>query len=270
MLLFVAAVGTLLSFTVFFRIQNIDVTGSSRYAEGSIVEASGVRPGDNLFRVDRQKAAQAIVERFPYIESAALRLQPPSGLLIQVETAVPEAVLEYTGGYLLVSRAGRVLESGLQTLPEGYTRVVGVDVGEPQPGQTLHSEAGDKLEALRALNAAIESAGMEHIDLIDLTDELNMRILYQNRLAIELGSEGDLEYKMKFAQTTIAQKVDARFAGILDVSTRPMARLRQLDIHDPAVWPFPAYTLADYGGPSLQPNVDAQQGASDSAEGNTA
>jgi hypothetical protein len=132
--------------------------------------------GDNLFRVERQKAARAIVERFPLSNQPrcaciALRAFNP------VETAVPEAVLEYTGGYLLVCRAGRVLESGRKRCPKvipGWWAWMWESLGEA--GLTLHSEAGDKLAALRALIAAIESVGMEHIDLIDLTDELNMRL----------------------------------------------------------------------------------------------
>lgn len=53
---------------------------------------------------------------------------------------------------------------------------------------------------LKSLVDAVEETGFERITLVDFTDRLNMLLVYDNRVMIELGSQANLPYKLKFAQ----------------------------------------------------------------------
>ena len=62
-------VGVVLSFTVFFPIKNITVTGSKIYSSEEIIKISGIEAGDNLFAVNENSAENQLKKNLPYIES---------------------------------------------------------------------------------------------------------------------------------------------------------------------------------------------------------
>ena len=49
MLLLAVGAGVILSLTVFFKIESISASGSSKYSAEEIIAAAGIKKGDNLF-----------------------------------------------------------------------------------------------------------------------------------------------------------------------------------------------------------------------------
>ena len=62
------------------------VTGTERYTEKDVIEASGIQRGDNLFLLNKYEAARSIAEQLPYIdiEDIRIRRELPDTLLIDV------------------------------------------------------------------------------------------------------------------------------------------------------------------------------------------
>lgn len=84
---------------------------------------------------------------------------------------------------------------------------------------------------LKFLTAAIEKTGFEGINLIDISDRLNLIAVYDNRIIMELGSEGNLEYKLRFASEVISEQLDENFEGTVDLSIHKQLRAKPTDIH---------------------------------------
>lgn len=61
-----AIVGALV---LFFKVDTISVSGNDRYSRETILAASGVSEGDNLFLLNKYDAAAKITEALPYVES---------------------------------------------------------------------------------------------------------------------------------------------------------------------------------------------------------
>ena len=53
--------------SVFFRVSNIEVIGADHYTSSEIIEASGIKNGDNLMFVNRDSVADKIYNRLIYI-----------------------------------------------------------------------------------------------------------------------------------------------------------------------------------------------------------
>ena len=66
-----AIVGALV---LFFKVDTISVSGNDRYSRETILAASGVSEGDNLFLLNKYDAAARITEALPYVESVRLSL----------------------------------------------------------------------------------------------------------------------------------------------------------------------------------------------------
>lgn len=82
----VICAAVVMALTLFFRVDTIEVTGTKRYTEKDVIEASGIQLGDNLFLLNKYEAARSIAEQLPYIdiEDIRIRRELPDTLLIDV------------------------------------------------------------------------------------------------------------------------------------------------------------------------------------------
>lgn len=238
MFLFVVVAAVTLSLTVLFKIDTIQVTGSSRYPAQQIVSISGIVQGENLFLAKTKEARTAIESQLPYIKTATVSRQLPATIVIHVEDDTAKGAIAYEGQYALIGSGDKVLEF-VDTLPQGVTLVKGLDLAKAEVGQPIvytddvelsSSPADDASEAdgssaeasgsspsestlaggedsshkskeiFQELWTAIEESGLDKITEIDLSDRYNLVILYDNRITMELGLPTDLEYKLHYAK----------------------------------------------------------------------
>ena len=238
---FVLSVGAALSMTVFFKIEKVEVAGNTKYPPEEIIAASGIAPGQNLFRVHGDQVSEKLTQQFAYIESVKVEYRLPPRVVLKITQATPLGALESgEGEYILISREGKVLEKNTGE-PEGrYPLVKGIQVGEAQVGSTLGPEAEERLRMLTYLVDALESTGFPDVTQVDLTDRLNIQIVYQDRLLIQLGSEGDLEYKLQFVTYALENSVEDGFEGVLDASIPKELHILPKSIKGDASNPPPA------------------------------
>lgn len=267
-LLLLLSVGAALSLTVFFPIETISISGSTRYAEGDLMEASGLKTGDNILCFRASAAGDRLVERFPYIERARVTRVFPDTVSIQVTESEVNTAIETDGGYLLLSGRGRILEGPNPYPPDGCPRIIGFQLsGTPAPGSYLPKTEQERFDLLREIEAGLRENGLSSISVIDLRDLIEMRLLYDGRLAIKLGSRIDLPYKLRAAAEVIRLSVDSKTVGTLDVSVRPTMRLREINLYAADVWPFPESMRGDYERtiPKIRPMIPKPPEASSSA-----
>lgn len=137
LVLFVLAVGLVLSFTVFFHLNKVEVRGYSIYSENEVVSVSGVKDGDNLFLINRGKVKEHITEKLPYIGDVSVKLALPNKLIITVfETSVCCAV-DNKSEYVLLNENGKVLGTA-SSIDEIYKDAV------LEGGKILESEEPEK------------------------------------------------------------------------------------------------------------------------------
>ncbi len=245
-LLLLMSVGIALSLTVFFPIETITVSGNTRYAEGDLIEASGISVGDNIFCFRASAAGNRVVSQYPYVEKARVTRIFPNTVSIEITEAQADTAIETEEGYLLLSRRGRILEGPSPYPPEERPRVIGFSLTDIQPGDYLPASEQERFDLLREIEAGLQENEISPVSIIDLRDLIDMRLLYDGRLAVELGSKIDLAYKLRAAAEVIRLSVDSRTVGILDVSARPTMRLREINLYDPDLWPFPESMRGDY------------------------
>lgn len=239
-------IGIALSLTVFFNIESIEIVGSERYAKGELIDTAGIEIGDNLFRTSGKEVAKRLIDAYPYIAQVRMQRVLPDSVLLHITEAQPKTALEGNQGYLLLDERARILESDILTCPEGYSRVLGFSTDGLLAGSYLPEADMDKLKLLLELEDSIKSNELSNIDVIDVTDPINIWLLYDGRVAIEMGGRMDLDYKVRAAKSVIDLSVTSDTVGMLDVSTRPVMRLRERNIYEKRVWPFPEDLISDY------------------------
>lgn len=71
--------------TVFFRAEQITVTGNSHYTQEEIISTAGIKVGDNLFHMNKYRMEEDLCRRLPYLEEVSIRRQMPNGVLFEVQ-----------------------------------------------------------------------------------------------------------------------------------------------------------------------------------------
>lgn len=231
----------ILSRTVLFKIQNIDVTnpGDAKYTEDQIATASGVVKGTkNLFSCNLDKIEKNIEQGLPYIGKAEIKRDFPSTLRVTVTTTETAAAIAYGTGYLLIDINGKMLESTL-TVPEGipvlrcnpeFQMNLGQYIGVALSKDDEEQAQSDKqmIELVQRIMAALETVGMDNITLIDIRDVRAITLMYDNRLTLHLGTEDQLEDKLGTAVKTISAEADSanNRTGAIDLTNVPYAYSR--------------------------------------------
>lgn len=103
-------IGVILSLTVLFKTEKIEVVGDKYYDEKQIIAFSGVEYQENIFMGAMYNTSDKIVKNLSYIESASVSFNIPDTITITVVDATPSYVIPNGNGYLLVSSKGRILE----------------------------------------------------------------------------------------------------------------------------------------------------------------
>ncbi len=74
--------------SAYFTIQNVSVTGNSQIKTADILEACGIRKGENSLLVNVHEAEQKLVSN-PWIEHVSIRRELPGSFVITIKERVP-------------------------------------------------------------------------------------------------------------------------------------------------------------------------------------
>lgn len=209
---FILAAAVYLCLTMLFNVDRIVIVGNTLYEERDLIETSGIEKGDNLFEVDIAYAEDKLYSVYNYIEEVDVKRSFPNAVTVTITEAVPFSVIEEADGYTLVSVGGKVLERGLEEVPEGMLSVRGLST-------VTNTEDNEKrMELMMKIVGTMNSLGMEDYVFLDLTDTLEITMIYDNRVKVNLGNELQLEYKLQFADSVILEKLSKTGYQLVDAS----------------------------------------------------
>jgi len=246
--------------TVFFRVEQVVVTGNSRYTQEEIVEVTGIEKGDNLYGWNKFAIAQRLRQTLPYIGEVTIRRALPSTILITVVEWDAVARIEPPSAQELLALQGELEEetpaqkdagedtssgdtsgdtSGEATESGGVTDVSAV---AQQPwlisvkGKLLEQASGDgsaiSVTGLAALvpqsgtALAVPQSQQVKLDaLLSLLGEMEQAGMLQDFSSIALGStQMELRYLDRF---TVKMEMNADFAYELQVISTVREDLEQ-------------------------------------------
>ena len=207
---------TVLSVTLLFNASEVVVSGTELYSSEQIRLISGVEQGDNLIRLDTHTAEQCVLDSLSYVDDIKVLRSFPSRISIKVTEAVPKANIERDGKYYVVSESGKILEAGLDKPMSGLIVIVGYDLKNTKVGDKLVSNDDMKQTITETIFDSIDRTDMkEHISAMNITDRTNIKLNYDSRINILLGSSLDLEYKLNAVKVIIDTKISDKFNGVI-------------------------------------------------------
>lgn len=203
-----------LALTVFFKVDTITVEGAQKYRAEEIVAGMDVKQGDNLYLWNKVKVSDAMLEKFPYLQSVQIRRHLPNALVVTVTECSASVAIASNGGYLLLSKEGKALEQSANS--NGLPVVTGMTLTDVPLGKILSSDSSEAADDLLTILQTLDAADMlKDLAFINLSDLHDIHIGYLKRFDIRVDSVDNLAYYLRFAQTVIEDRLSPSDIGQL-------------------------------------------------------
>lgn len=221
----VLCIGIILVFSLFFKINTITVSGDTIYSDKMIVENSGVEIGSNLFRANEKEVSSLLSKKLPYIKAVSFERKLPDTLVIKIKSTEEVAAISSGGAFILFDETGKVLDKDASVLRENVPLVSGVKVKEANEGAEISLTDDKKTNTLKKLLSEIEKSDLTLLTEINLKNNGDIKIKYDERITLEIGSLTNVEKKLARAAAAIEKEneINAYSTGTLDLKTDPYA-----------------------------------------------
>lgn len=233
------ALALILGMTIFFRVQEIRVTGNSRYTAQEIVEHSGVETGENLLTLGKSRAAGRILAGLPYVDQVQIGIKLPNTVTIDiVELEVAYAIQAQGGAWWLMDAHGKLLEAVDDAAAQSHIQVIGISAANPTPGGKLavaeeaapagdeteetqiHGTAADRMAAaLEILPILEEEERTGKVTKLDVSELYDIEVWYGEDYQVRFGGPTELTYKTRYMVRAVDRLIqDGYRGGVLDVT----------------------------------------------------
>ena len=258
---FCLAILFVMCYTVFFKLDQIQVNGCSVYSQAQIIDEIGAQKGESLFKVNISNAEKLLVGKLPYVRSIKISRKFPTTLKVDVQEEEVLGAVYTNEGFAILSTTGKVLETKVLALREGIPRIVGLvgltyeTGGYLRKSDTKDGELLDQIKVLQEVQKQLAANQLTDITYYDVGDILNIEVMLEDKLLLKLGSASEMDYKLEFISKVLAGKKSGEEEfeqvpeeGTLDFSSPPA--LHTMSISIDKVKNEEAYL--DYGSNQLQ------------------
>ena len=192
--------------TIFFKVEKITVSGNSRYTSDEIIDATGIRMGENMFMMNKYDVISRLARDLPYIKTVQIRRRLPSTMTVEITEMQAVAAVQSAEFWWLIGADGKLLE---KTDSSGnLPRVTGTNPLLPTAGSKLsYPEEGTITDQeLLDLLAILEQKGMEKIIVeINCGDPELLVLRYGNRFRVEMKYDADMNRKLNMLVEVVAR-----------------------------------------------------------------
>lgn len=210
--------------SIFFKVENITVSGAVKYDPWTVKEASGIEIGDNLLSFGETKACAKIKIALPYVDKVRIGIKLPDTVNIEIkEFDALYSIRDAAGVWWLITSEGTVVDKVDSAVAGERTQILGVRLGAPVLGQQAVAQentlppvpegtgepvsvekAADRLSAALEIASHLESFGiLGDVASVNVEDLGNLELWYGTRFLVKLGDTTRLDYKIKCMNAAI-------------------------------------------------------------------
>lgn len=219
---------TLLLFLLSVKIETVIISGDvSIYNEGTIIESSGIRNGDGMYRKSSRKIEESIKRSLPMTKKVSVKKKPFKNTLeINIEFSDFEYYIEHNGIYFGVDSNLKVLDyreskSDYVVLGAKYLAVddvflpelskklkfVNTEYETDEEGETLHDFRDEKYYDYVSgfLDYLVQTGLYEETNAVFLDEKFNISIIWQKKYKIIFGGYTSLDLKYSMLERVLEE-----------------------------------------------------------------
>ena len=208
-------------FTPIFGVSEISVEGSSAVTPEEVVLASGIRNGQNIFRINTKKT-EAKIEELVYVEDAEIVRKFPAKIKIVLKESTNDIIIDTPTEFIVTTVSGKVLFKTLDVTELPIPIVKGINVAEAEPNAVIVPADEEKsARNMEYIKSFFGSAYWSEIDEFDVSDPSNFMMIMRSGMRVTFGqieTLESLERKVKMLDAIVPQ-VRITERSYLDLTT---------------------------------------------------
>ena len=206
--LLLVAIAAVLSLTVFFEIESVNVSGESVYSQEMVINAAGIKNGQNLLRLNKNKISDKIEKSLPYVKDAVVTKVFPNSVSIRIVPATEFAVMEIDGQLVTIDENFKALSIESERR-EDLAFIKGVKASNVVLGEIVTITDKEQQTVLNELLKFAKASELR-VTAFDITNTVSVSALLEDRILVQFGSRNYLENKINHLKamlpTVIADK----------------------------------------------------------------
>ena len=206
--LFLVAIAAVLSLTVFFEIESVNVSGESIYSQEMVINAAGIKNGQNLLRLNKNKISDKIEKGLPYVKDAVVTKVFPNSVSIRIVPATEFAVMEIDGQLVTIDENFKALSIESERR-EDLAFIKGVKASNVVLGEIVTITDKEQQTVLNELLKFAKASELR-VTAFDITNTVSVSALLEDRILVQFGSRNYFENKINHLKamlpTVIADK----------------------------------------------------------------
>lgn len=224
---FAVAFAIFLGLSIFFKVEQVTVSGNEKYSEWSVYEAAGIQEGDSLLFFGQAHVSSKIIDALPYVTLVRYEIKLPGTVHIIIEEAdVAYSLQSEDGSWWLMTAQGRLTEQVNAAVASNYAQVKGITLRSPKVGQNAVAvETGegsvtgaDRLETALLIVAQLEANELfGKVTSIDVSTLQKLEFWCGQQYQVKLGDSSRMDVKIAAVKETMEKLSDYQ-RGILDAS----------------------------------------------------
>lgn len=193
-----------------FVIDSMTFDTGGLYSEDALLDASGIKLGDNLYSFSSAAVSRTLILRYPQISAIAVQRKAPSTIVFTAKTEANAFYAEIYGETYYISKTLRLLgkvsrkdaeASGAINLklPKISTAIAGEEIS--------FDESRSANIAKLMLEAVLQSELSDRIGSIDLRDAYDITLVCDDLYRLKLGSVSDVSLKLRIAAAVLRDEM---------------------------------------------------------------
>lgn len=208
-------------FTPVFGVSEIIVEGNAKLTAEEIVGVSGIKSGQNIFRINIKKT-ESKLEQLSYVDDAQLVRKFPTKVKIVLDESTEDIIIDTPTEFIVSTVNGKVLYKTVDVTEVPVPIVKGINVTESEVGQVIKTEDDSNTsDGIEYVKCFFGSDYWSQIDVIDITDASNFMMIMRTGLRVTFGpldTIESLERKIKMLDAIIPQ-IKPTERSYLDLTT---------------------------------------------------
>jgi len=208
-------------FTPIFGISEITVEGNNKVTSEEITQISGIKKGENIFRVNIKKAENILKEN-AYVEDVTVKRKFPAKIKIVINESLEDIIIDTPSEFIVTTISGRVLYKTLDVSELPIPIVKGFSVSEAEISQKIKTENTEKTtDDIEYIKCFYGSKYWSEIDEFDISDTSNFMMIMRSGMRVTFGTVDTidaLKRKIKMLDAIIPE-IKPNERSYLDLTT---------------------------------------------------
>ena len=184
-------------FTPIFGVTEISVTGNLNVAAADVIGTSGIKKGENIFRINTKKAACAL-EEISYVEEAKIKRKFPAKVNIIIKESTADLIYDTPTEFIVTTIEGRVLQKTDNVTKIPVPIVKGIEIKNAAPAQFIEVKNPEISDVnIEYIKCFYKSEYWLQIDEFNVKDASNFMMIMRSGMRVTFGAIDSIEGLMR-------------------------------------------------------------------------